>query len=179
MSFTLCNDFFVSGHAFSWRGGDEKSRWSERGGLLISVAVISEIGGLTAGAVRLSRQTVIHPHSKNIGIHASRNASLVRALMSVSRKLCARSPSMGKREDSCEPWTRFRSYIIRYTFWRNIEIVGEISEKTGDSRWTCPLIYSRSFISPFHRYLQLFHEKFTQGNSTYLLRVERDAFQSG
>lgn len=107
MSFTLCNDFFVSGHAFSWRGGDEKSRWSERGGLLISVAVISEIGGLTAGAVRLSRQTVIHPHSKNIGIHASRNASLVRVLMSVSRKLCARSPSMGKREDSCEPWTRF------------------------------------------------------------------------
>lgn len=52
--------------------------------LLISVAVISEIGGLTAAAVELSRQTVIHPHSKNIGIHASRNASLVRALMSVS-----------------------------------------------------------------------------------------------
>lgn len=62
----------------------------QRGGLLIFVAVISEIGGLTAGAVQLSRQTVIHPHSKNIGIHASRNASLVRALMSVSRKLCTR-----------------------------------------------------------------------------------------
>lgn len=178
MSFILCNDFFVSGHAFSWRGGDEKSRWSERGGLLISVAVISEIGGLTAGAVRLSRQTVIHPHSKNIGIHASRNASLVRALMSVSRKLFALDGKTRRLLRTLDTFP-FRSYIIRYTFWRNIEIVGEISEKTGDSRWTCPLIYSRSFISRFHRYLQLFHEKFTQGNSTYLLRVERDAFQSG
>lgn len=41
---------------------------------------------------------MIHPHSKNIGIHAySRNASLVRALMSVSRQLRARSLSMEKR----------------------------------------------------------------------------------
>lgn len=64
--------------------------------LLISAAVISEIGGLTAAAVELSRQTVIHPHSKNIGIHASRNASLVRALMSVSQNFCSRSLWRGK-----------------------------------------------------------------------------------
>lgn len=41
---------------------------------------------------------MIHPHSKNIGIHAySRNTSLVRALMSISRQLRARSLSMEKR----------------------------------------------------------------------------------
>lgn len=81
--------------------------------LLISVAVISEIGGLTAAAVELSRQTVIHPHSKNIGIHASRNASLVRALMSVSQNFCSRSLWRGK-ENSL--WHRDSRETLG-TFW--------------------------------------------------------------
>lgn len=76
---------------------------------------------------------MIHPHSKNIGIHAySRNASLVRALMSVSRQLRARSLSMEKRRR----FSARKKTSISRNFGRKAHALKR------DSRWTSPDIYS-------------------------------------
>lgn len=76
---------------------------------------------------------MIHPHSKNIGIHAySRNASLVRALMSVSRQLRARSLSMEKRRR----FSARKKTSISRNFGRKARALKR------DSRWTAPDIYS-------------------------------------
>lgn len=123
------------------------------------MAVISEIGGLTAGAVQLSRQTVIHPHSKNIGIHASRNASLVRALMSVSRKLCARWENekilRGNLGHGVSVKRNHHHHVVslcRNVCGRNFGKSAPVSKRI--QRWTSPLIYPRSYTSP--RFIDIF-----------------------
>jgi len=67
--------------------------WDIRG-LLIFAVVISEIGDLAVGAGVGERgclgQTVIHPHSKNIQIHASREILARRAPTNYRMKCHAR-----------------------------------------------------------------------------------------
>jgi len=76
------------------RGRGTRGFCGGSGRLLISAVVISEIGDLAVGAGAGERgclgQTVIHPHSKNIQIHASREILARRAPTNYRMKCHAR-----------------------------------------------------------------------------------------